>query len=66
MALANEHEKVAIAIGETMVEYLPKLAIAHNVALSLYRTISDPRYMLFRQAVLEAHKRVKAEWRVDA
>ena len=62
MVLANEHERVAIAIGSTMVGYEPKLAIAHNVALSLGYLVGMPRYQEFRDTVLHAHQRVKAEW----
>jgi len=62
VALANEHEKVAIAIGETMVNYEPKLAIAHNVAVALGYVPGSMHYMLFRRTVLNAHRRVKAEW----
>jgi len=62
VVLANEHERIAIAIGETMVGYEPKMVIGHNVALALGYNIGEPRYMAFRQAVLSAHRRVKAEW----
>ena len=60
MGLANEHEKIAIAIGETMVSYEPKLAIAHNVATAL--GIDTRASGEFRSTVLAAHLRVKAEW----
>lgn len=66
MALSNEHERIAIAIGKAMVGYEPKIAIGHNVAIALGYPISDRRYLAFRQAILSAHRLVKAEWSTDA
>ncbi len=45
-----------------MVNYEPKLAIAHNVAVALGYVPGSMHYMLFRRTVLNAHRRVKAEW----
>lgn len=61
MGLANEHEKVATAIGETMVGYEPKLAIAHGVAQAL--ELDRERYLRFREVVLLAHIKVRNEWK---
>ena len=65
MALANEHELVATAIGETMIGYEYKLAVAHKVGLALFGgppngPHMNNNYWLFRQEVLKAHRRVKA------
>lgn len=68
MALASEQEKVAVAIGETMVGYEYKIAIAHSVGMALFDgppngPHMNTDYLQFRQVVLEAHKRVKASFK---
>lgn len=65
--IGDEVLAIAEAIGETMVPYEPKLAIAHNVALVL---VGEPGwgenlnlgYKEFRDAMFSAHRRVRAEW----
>ena len=71
MALSNEHERIAIAIGEALVGYEAKIAIGHTVAETLFgkgHWPPDLRYVAFRRAILSSHRltRAKIQEAIDA